>query len=116
MLAVLLRFVLEVELQPELNNARIGGGQDLTEAARVTRNVRRAEIGAIERIEQFGAELEVTPLRQVEVFRKGEVEIDRARPAHDSDARAAKSLRRGIERRLERIGVEPAPERLLRFG
>ncbi|HTH03744.1 MAG TPA: hypothetical protein VL882_25885 [Vicinamibacterales bacterium] len=35
---------LEIKLQPELNNPRVGGGQDLTEAARVAHDVRRAEI------------------------------------------------------------------------
>ena len=35
---------LEIRLQPELNNPRVGGGQNLTEAARVAHDVRRAEI------------------------------------------------------------------------
>jgi len=34
----------EIKLQPKLNNPRVGGGQDLTEAARVAHDVRRAKI------------------------------------------------------------------------
>ena len=107
---------LEVELQPELNNAGIGSGQNLTEAARITRNIRRAEIGAVERIEQFGAELKVIALGQVKVLRQREVEVYRSRAAHNPDACGTERLRRGGEGGLEGVGVEPALQCALRFG
>src|SRR5262245_59110253 len=66
---------LVVELQSELNDARIGCGQDIAESHAITRDVRRAEIRAVERVEQFGAELKVISLRQVKVLRQSEVEI-----------------------------------------
>src|SRR5262245_38047223 len=69
-------FPLEIELQAELNNARIARGQNLSEAGGIARDVRREEIGAVKCIEQFGAELEVAPLAKIEVLRQREVEID----------------------------------------
>jgi hypothetical protein len=106
----------EVELQRELDDARIGRAQNLAEARGIARDIRRTEVRAIERIEQFGAELEAATLAQMEIFREREVEVDAARAAHDADARRAEGLRRGRERGLERIGVELARLRALRFG
>ena len=107
---------LEVKLQPELNDPRVTCGQDLTEAARITRDVRRAEIGAIERIENLRAELEVTPLAQTEVLREIEIEAGESRSAHDPDAGCAECLWRGGECGLERIDIEPAIHSTLRIG
>src|SRR5262245_37445304 len=110
----------EIELQSELNDACVGCGQDLTEAARFTRNVRRTEIGVIERIEQFRAELEITPFTEMEILRQGEVKVHQAWPTHDPDASGAEgTLRGGRKRRDIEWGkcacIEPAPECALGF-
>lgn len=53
---------LEVKLQAELDNPRVACGQDLPEAARITCNIRWAEIGAIESVEELCPELKAAPL------------------------------------------------------
>src|SRR5215470_19882534 len=84
---------LVVELQRELNDAR-GRRRDADRAERAACDVqaRNSEVGPVERVEEFGAELEVLRFGQVQVFRQREIEVDQARAAHHADAGGSEHL------------------------
>src|SRR5215471_5155503 len=82
-----------VELQGELNDAR-GGRRDPDRAERGACYVqtRNSEVGMVERVEDFGAELEVLRFRYMQVFRQREIEVDQSRTAHHTDAGSPEDL------------------------
>src|SRR5262245_24229033 len=83
----------EVELQPELDDACVCRAEDLTEAARVPRDVGRSEVGVIEGVEQLGAELDGARSRDRKVLRQREVEVRDAGTTNDADAGVTERLR-----------------------
>src|SRR6185436_18240048 len=97
---------LEIQLEAKLRNASITGGQDLTKAGAVTRDIRRSKIRVVENIEELSPELNPHSFRDVKVFRKVEVKVDQAGAAHDADPSISKCLWRWVECR-KRISVEP---------
>ena len=61
-------FSLEIELQSKLNDSSITRRENLPESGAVAGNIRRSEIGAIESIEELGAELKANPLSTLKFF------------------------------------------------
>src|SRR4051794_33962158 len=53
---------LEENLQRELNLARIPSLSDLAEGSTIDLRVREQEVGMVERVEEFGAELNLHPV------------------------------------------------------
>ena len=99
---------LVVELQRELNDSR-WRRRDADRAERAACNVqaRDSEVGPVERVEEFGAELEVLRLGQMQVFRQREIEVDQARSAHHANAGGPEHLSLTRINRGECGGVEP---------
>src|SRR5215475_169808 len=103
-----LRVGLEVKLQRELNDAR-GRRRDADRAERAACDVQAgySEVGMVERVEEFGAELEVLRLGHMQVFRQREIEVDQTRAAHHADAGSPEDLPLVRVYRRECGGVEP---------
>src|SRR2546427_424551 len=75
MYRLLIRFSLEIKLQSKLDDSSITRRENLTKSGAVAGNIRRSEIGAVEGIEKFSAELEAHPLSDVEVLGEREIEV-----------------------------------------
>src|SRR5262245_27739208 len=103
----------EVHLQSELENARVLRRQDLAERGRIATDIRRIEVGMIERIEKLRSELHGTLVIKSKSLCEIEIKIDVVRAPHYADACGSEGLRSRTERG-KCIGIEPALNRALR--
>src|SRR5215813_3310389 len=69
----------------------------------------------VERVKEFGAELEVLRFCQVQVFRQCEIEVNQARAAHHADAGSPEHLSLLRINQRESCGIEPFVNRLRPF-
>src|SRR5215210_1163416 len=110
--ALLLLFS-EVQLQPELDDARVARRSDRAEAHRAEHHVRVAEGRRVRQVEDLCAELKVARLAEIGALNKSKVCVTVAGAAH----RVARAVADGeLRRDGEGRGVEPARRRLLRRG
>ena len=105
--------VLINELQRELHDAKIAGGGDGTEGARVAAGIRIAIVRGVEQVEALRTELQIQPLRKGEILEQREVVVGVTGTANEISARIAGNwLAVALPRRVsEGPGVEPFCDR-----
>jgi hypothetical protein len=64
----------EIHLQPDLHNASVRRRGNRAEGRRTERAGRVAEVGVIEGVERFAAELDTDPFRRLKVFHQGQID------------------------------------------
>src|SRR5579885_1142608 len=82
---------LKPQLQCKLNDAGVGGADDLSEAG-ADGYAGHAEIGVIEGVEKLRAELHADAVGKGEILCQIEIKIDQVGSAHDADAGIAEDL------------------------
>src|SRR2546427_12367938 len=94
----------EVQLQPELDLARVIGAVDLSKisVAKTSRN--RVEGGVVEEVEELRPELIVQPFSDLAVLVEGEIPVPRAGSPHRVPPCVAKCARRRLREELGEIG------------
>src|ERR1700687_174576 len=75
-------FVLEVELQRELHDSRIAGGDDSSEAARLPGQSYPVEVGVVEDVEAFSSKLQAHGLTDLYVLEEGNIPTLQSRTAN----------------------------------
>src|SRR5690349_14538327 len=99
----------EQQLQAQLQHARIGGAEDVSDVGVVHRRVRVAEIRPVEEVERFKAELYGKSLGGTKILERGEVDVTISGTAQNVSARIPNRARL-IGRKGSR--VKPLPHRV----
>src|SRR5713226_1174731 len=95
---------LELEAEDHLHDARIERAGHLAEVAGSVVGRDGREVGMVEHVEKFAAELECAVLADVEVLVERHIEIHQSWSANDARTRVAEITRRGSG---ECVAVEP---------
>ena len=106
-----LDFVLEVELQRQLHYPRIAGADDASEAARLPGQSYPVEVGVVEDVKCFRAELQARVLTNLCVLEKRNIPALKSRTANRATPRIPRRSR-GIRRIDKRRGIEPLRKRV----
>src|SRR3954471_2599850 len=85
---------LPQHLERELQLPRIEGGRDGPERSRAAVAVGRAEVGVIEQVERFEAELEPRRPSERDLLGHCQIDLPEVRPAHAVARRVAERLAR----------------------
>ena len=104
---------LPQKLQRELRDTRITGAANLSNKRAVDAHFRRIELGMIEEVEEFGAELQGHAFGELRVFQERHVPVIQSRYFDNISSRVAE---RSERRRLEAAGIEVAVDRALIAG